>query len=221
MYNIHKQNKQNNVLKKKKLRERKNWIFSLYKISYVWCQTLNSIWSLRGSICFLLLGKSLRTWNEIFQSIGENGAYIFHWKAIQEKVSMRESCTHMSERSGSSKWWELMNKWLAVSYRTARRLRIRIWIQWKLVINRTIMEEEKCLFYIFWVNPLDCLCNLCPYEISSYSYYMTNKSKYWIDLAIFPCWQIIRLEFKHREYNGWGCTVIQHAICITWTISTP
>lgn len=62
-------------------------------------------------------------------------------------------------------------------------------------------------------------CNLCLCEMGSDPYYMTSKFKCWIDLTIFPSWQMTTLAFKLREYDTWGCTVMQHAICTICTIS--
>lgn len=40
---------------------------------------------LGGASAFLLLGKSLRIWNEVFQRIGGSVAYILHGEGIQER----------------------------------------------------------------------------------------------------------------------------------------
>ena len=119
------------------------------------------------------------------------------WAAVYGVAQSRtwlKRLSSMSEKTGSNKWWGMKNK------RIGHELQIfggglerpRGWIQWKLVINGTIMEEEKYLSYILWVNPINCPCNFWHLSLL-YDW----KIQVFYSFSDFSIWQMMRLEFKH------------------------
>ena len=160
-----------------------------------------------GCICFSFLGKVIKNLGWDFSKNRRKCCVGFSLRRhSRDRVSVKENCCIlMSEKTGSSKWWGVKNKKIGHELQSfgGGLERPRGWIQWKPVINRTIMEEEKYLSYILWVNPINCPCDFWHLSL-----FMTGKFKYSIDLVISPFdkWWDWNLNMG---YDARGYTVIQ------------
>lgn len=146
----------------------------------MWCH-IYGIWSFVGSICFYFAGKVVKNLEWDFSKDRRKCCINFSLRGHSRESFSEGKLLHShSEKTGSSKWWELKNKKIGRKLQSCRGGLDRVsgWIQWKLVISRAIMEEDKDFSYILWVSPIDYPCKFCSYVIRSYPYYMTDKFKY-------------------------------------------